>query len=210
MVSKKKNSKHCPFLKNFIRNFSKFVEKKIDYDSGISIKLGKESVAVGNDSKLLSKIYETYMISLLRDYCEKNGISYDENSIQNRYPDFIIYNCKKPIAVDIKTSYLKSKNTIHGFTLGTYKGYFRDKNARKNTVYPYSKYDSHICICVVYDKKDVKIRHVFIKEKWRIASRTPGSGNTCNIGSIKHISDIVNDKSIFSDKHEFENFWTSK
>ncbi len=46
-------------------------------------------------------------------------------------------------------------------------------------------------------------------EKYKIASDCSGSGNTANIGSIKNIDDILNEKGVFADLGEslFDDYW---
>lgn len=198
---------------NFIYKFEDYINKRIKGNSDITIKIGKSPIFVGHDSKLLSKVYENYVVELLKRFCKDNKVKFRENTIQNRYPDFVVYTkCGKPIAIDIKTSYLKSTSLINGFTLGTYRGYFSNRGCSKNTMYPYSQFLNHLCICVIYsrEKTKVKIRHIVVREKWRIASRCTGSGNTCNIGSIKKIRDILDGCSVFRNKMEFEKYWINK
>jgi hypothetical protein len=190
--------------------FLKEINQKIEEQccNQIQIKLGKQTVEVGNDSKLISKILENFVIGILEKSCKEHGFKFKKNKFQNKYPDFIIYNNKNPIAIDIKTSYLRSTNIINGFTLGTYKGYFRNCKETKGTVLPYSQFKQHYCICLVYKRtKHLKIVHTFTREKWELASKVPGSGNTCNIGSIKNIKNILSNQSLFNSKKEFENYW---
>lgn len=49
----------------------------------------------------------------------------------------------------------------------------------------------------------------FACEKWELASDRSGSGNTANIGSIKHIEDILNGRGVFSRLGEeaFDEYW---
>lgn len=193
-----------------------YINSRLLGNSDISIKIGKTPIQVGHDSKLVSKVYENYVIGLLKRFCKENNLKCKENTIQNKYPDFVMYTeCGKPIAIDIKTSYLKSKSHINGFTLGTYRGYFNNRTCSKNTMYPYSQFINHLCICLIYSRGGgasgkVKIRHVVVREKWRIASRSAGSGNTCNIGSIKRIRDILDGHCVFRNKMEFEKYWINK
>jgi len=48
-----------------------------------------------------------------------------------------------------------------------------------------------------------------VQEKYKIAGKTPGSGNTTNIGSISSntIRDFKEGNSGFSSKHEFDEYW---
>ena len=50
---------------------------------------------------------------------------------------------------------------------------------------------------------------LFFAEKYKIASDSSGSGNTANIGSIKNIDDIINERGIFAKLGEtiFDDYW---
>lgn len=67
-----------------------------------------------------------------------------------------------------------------------------------------------------YELKDLdKIQSViknltlFFVEKYKIVSDSSGSGNTANIGSIKNIDDILNERGIFAPLGEeiFDDYW---
>ncbi len=112
--------------------------------------------------------------------------------------------------MDEKSSYKKTNKLINGMTLGTYKGYFRDTMSCKNTLYPYDSYKEHFVFGILYNREENTISdiEIFFTEKWRVASKTPGSGNTTNIGSIKKIKSIIEEKdNLFKSKNEFENYW---
>jgi len=49
----------------------------------------------------------------------------------------------------------------------------------------------------------------FVQQKHLIAGKTPGSGNTTNIGSISsnNINDFKEGKLGFSSKSEFDDYW---
>ena len=92
----------------------------------------------------------------------------------------------------------------------------------------YTEYKEHCVIGFIYtrnpDCKITEIRQIidasqlqspftnieyFVQQKFKIAGKIPGSGNTTNIGSIS--SDDINDfkegKLGFSTKYEFEEYW---
>lgn len=195
--------------------FSEVIKERIQTQIGeIEIKVGENKIEVGNDSKLISKILENFITQILVNYCEEKKLKYIKNDIQNKYPDFIVYEkgCRLPIAVDIKTSYLMSSSKIHGFTLGTYRGYFRNRKDTKNTVLPYALFRSHYCICLIYNRTEtgIEIAHTIVKPKWKLASRSSGSGNTCNIGSIRNLTTLLSKNSIFRSRKEFDDFWMNK
>jgi hypothetical protein len=205
-------------MDEFVKKFQEDVTKTIvaeAIDSSINITMTsknmKRNISVGHDSKLVSKILESFVIQILIEYCESHQIRFQKNDVQNKYPDFIIFYNNQPIAMDVKTSYLIKNNVISGFTLGTYNGYFRNRQSTKNTVFPYESYGANICICIIYERvlEDVDIKYCVCRPKWMLASRRAGSGNTANVGSVKSVDDILNSKSCFNSNVEFDEYWTS-
>ena len=167
---------------------------------------------IGNDSKLISKIIEIIVIKKIIEILMLYKFEYQENNIQNSYPDFMIKSNvlhNKYYAIDIKTSCLIKNNIINGFTLGTYNGYFVNRTTTKSIVLPYDSFIKHYCVCIIYKKDDnnIMVGDRFFIEKWKLASKKAGSGNTCNIGSIKNIKDIQNKKYIFKNENDFNNYW---
>ena len=167
---------------------------------------------LGNDSKVLSKIYEIVIIDQLKKELIETGYDFIENEIQNKYPDFIIISKiqkDKYYAIDIKSTYIKNRNKINGFTLGTFNGYFKKRDQTKDIVKTYDSFIKHFCVCIIYRRDDNKIpvSNIIIREKWELASNIPGSGNTCNIGSIKTLDHILSNKTYFSDEKQFDQFW---
>lgn len=194
-------------IKNILNNIS-----DINIDNEFTIINDGIKYKLGNDSKIISKIYEVIIIEKLKNLLDDKGFKYMENDIQNKYPDFTIISKiqrEKYYAVDIKSTYLKKKTEINGFTLGTYKGYFKDRESLKSIVKPYKNFTKHFCICVIYTRTDISIpvNHIIVREKWEIARNGTGSGNTCNIGSIKLLSDLLDNKPYFSSEDEFNTFW---
>ncbi len=169
---------------------------------------------LGNDSKIISKIYEIVVIDKLKKLLETASYKYIENDVQNKYPDFIIVSKtqnNKYYAVDIKSSYIKTNSEINGFTLGTYNGYFRKRDNTNGIVKPYNDFIKHYCVCIIYSRTGTQtpVKHIIVREKWQIAKNITGSGNTCNIGSIKLLSDLLCGKPYFTDENEFNTYWLS-
>jgi len=184
----------------------------ITIDDEFTINNDGNKYKLGNDSKIISKIYELIITEKLKYLLDSMGFKYIENDIQNKYPDFIIISNiqkEKYYAIDIKSTYLKTPTAINGFTLGTYKGYFKDRTSTKSIVKPYNNFIKHFCVCVIYSRDGIKIpvNHIIVREKWEIARNSAGSGNTCNIGSIKLLSDLLENKPYFSSDDEFNTFW---
>lgn len=182
------------------------------------------------DTKVASKIIELMLIPIFSDFCRKNGYEMILSEHQNHYPDitFVSKNGDK-FAVDLKSSYRVDRDTLNGFTLGAFTGYFRQRSSSKNTTFPYKDYLAHFVLGIIYTRTDgviderrihkledledivsvVKNFDFLLQEKWRIASDKPGSGNTKNIGSVKNIKALVNGKGTFADYGEkvFDDYW---
>lgn len=114
-------------------------------------------------------------------------------------------------------------------TLGAFTGYFRNRESTKNTLYPYGSYEGHFVLGVIYSQNQVNpnektiytleelenIESVikdftfFVQPKYKIASASPGSGNTKNIGSTNKIDTLINGKGIFSELGEevYNDYW---
>ncbi len=194
-------------IQNILNNIT-----DINIDDEFTITNDGVKYKLGNDSKIISKIYEVIIIEKLKKLLDDNCFKYIENDIQNKYPDFIIISQiqeEKYYAVDIKSTYLKTSSEINGFTLGTYNGYFKDRETLKSIVKPYKNFIKHFCLCVIYTRVDAKIpvNHIIVREKWEIARNTSGSGNTCNIGSIKSLRNLLDNTPHFGSEEEFNTFW---
>lgn len=196
----------------------------------------KHLYKITSDTKLVSKVMEIQLLQRLLEFGESIQYRIELPFHQNYYPDFtFISNVEDNVkfAVDLKTTYRSPKygDHINGFTLGSYKGYFRNRNSSKNIQYPYSEYLGHFCLGVIYTrntiskeinqtnidslddlqnvKSVIKDLEMFFCEKWEIASDRVGSGNTANIGSITDINDVKNAQGMFINLGEewFDEYW---
>ena len=182
------------------------------------------------DTKVVSKIIEILLIPKLNTFAENNGLVMDLPSKQNYYPDLTFRDDESNLfAVDFKTSYYDDNGKVNGLTLGSYWGYFRDRDTTKNMDRPYSSYCSHTVIGVLYKREmgnevgttvytadNLKeVRSVigdfvfFVQPKWKIASDSPGSGNTRNIGGVKDLDKLINGGGPFAKFGEdvFDDYW---
>jgi len=189
---------------------------------------------ISSDTKLVSKVLEIHLFPRILQFADENGYRLIPAQEQNYYPDisFVSLDETHKFAVDIKTTYRdpKYQKFCNGFTLGSHGEYFVNRNSSKNIQYPYNDYSGHYCLGIIYSRAvassvDVTRTHnvedldsihssiqdflFFVAEKWKIASDTPGSGNTANIGSIKKISDILSSNGMFSRLGEtwFDDYW---
>jgi hypothetical protein len=186
------------------------------------------------DSKILSGIFEIFCEPIIVKIAEKHGMKL-EKSAQTAYPDFTMFNDskqKEKIAIEVKSTYRKFNKDgsikKFRFTLGSYRSFLRDPEGRKGILYPYSDYKEHWVIGFLYTRNPecrmTEIRQVieasqlqspfsdiefFVQEKYRIAGRIPGSGNTTNIGSVSSnkIDDFKEGELGFPTKSEFDEFW---
>ena len=80
-------------------------------------------------------------------------------------------------------------------------------------MYPYDTYNKHYVLGFIYERDPsgstpYKNVEVFFQEKWKIAGKRPGSGNTKHIGSIKGNIDTSKDPTpVFNSHEEFEEYW---
>ena len=193
------------------------------------IDINKTIYTISSDTKVVSKIIEILLIPKLGKFASDNGLTLELPSKQNYYPDLTFKDIKgKLYAVDFKTSYYQD-NRINGLTLGSYWGYFRNRDKVMNTDHPYGEYKCHLVIGMLYkqssqhiDEKRTyhvdeveKIKSVidnfifFVQPKWKIASDFPGSGNTRNIGGITDIENLINGNGPFATLGEevFDDYW---
>lgn len=183
------------------------------------------------DTKVVSKVLELLLFPTFKKFAEDHNLTVELSPEQNCYPDltFIDKETGKKFAVDIKSTYIAEDGRVNGFTLGAFTGYFRNRNSQKNTLYPYKEYSGHFVLGVIYsqaqDATDERQIHsldeleaipsvikgfqFFAQPKYKIASTTPGSGNTKNIGSIKKIKDILEGKGPFAELGEeiYDDYW---
>ena len=182
------------------------------------------------DTKVVSKIIELMLFPVISQFASEHGYRIVLSEHQNYYPDItFIMPDETKIALDLKSTYRKSKETANGFTLGAFTGYFRQRKLTKNITFPYEQYTAHFVLGVIYSRSSelvdekrvctlgdlqnivsvVRNFTFLLQEKWRIASDRPGSGNTKNIGSVKNIRALVDGKGTFSSYSEkvFDDYW---
>lgn len=181
------------------------------------------------DTKVVSKIIELQLIPRLEEFAHRNGMGLEFPSKQNFYPDLTFRDSDECLfAVDFKSSYYVG-NRVNGLTLGSYWGYFRERDKLKNMDHTYNSYSAHIVLGVLYkqydnssnERRGLSLNELksipsvigdfisFVQPKWKIASDIPGSGNTRNIGGITDIEKLINGKGPFAEYGEdvFDSYW---
>ena len=117
------------------------------------VDVNKNVYTITNDTKVVSKIIEILLIPKLDKFANDNGLVMELPSKQNFYPDLTFKdNSGNLFAVDFKSSYY-SGDSVNGLTLGSYWGYFRDRDTVKNMDYTYNSYISHNVLGILYKKK---------------------------------------------------------
>lgn len=230
------------FLKQ-LKEFAKTLTEYVSTNSGEwSIKgfidVDKNIYTISSDSKIVSKILEIQLFPKFKEFAAQNGYEIVLAEKQNWYPDLSFVNIKNPkikFAVDIKTTYRLEDYSgfCKGFTLGSHGEYFRNRTSTKNIQFPYSQYEAHLCLGILYtraistdideteilnfsklDKVNSVIKDLvfFAEEKWKISSDKGGSGNTANIGSIHYIEDILKGNGVFVKLGEkvFDEYWINQ
>ena len=193
------------------------------------IDVNKNVYTITNDTKVVSKIIEILLIPRLDAFAKKHDLILELPSAQNFYPDLTFKDNEGHLfAVDFKSSYYDGE-TANGLTLGSYWGYFRERNKKKSMDYTYNSYSAHIVLGMLYKQSVVDdneknvysvdelnaihsvIEHFifFVQPKWKIAKDLPGSGNTRNIGGISNIKDLINGNGPFAKLGEdvFDDYW---
>lgn len=197
------------------------------------IDVNKRIYTITKDTKVVSKLIEIILIPHLAEFAAKNGLELVLPSKQNYYPDLTFVDSENhKYAVDFKTSYYEG-DTVNGLTLGSYWGYFRERDSKKSMDFPYSDYCCHLVLGILYKQNPdtfgekltfnidefegissvIKDFKFFLQPKWKIASDHPGSGNTRNIGGITNVNDIINGKGVFTQFKDgesvFDDYWTN-
>lgn len=195
------------------------------------IDIYKNVYTITIDTKVVSKVMEILLIPAFERFAQNNNLKLELPPQQNFYPD-LTFTCNKTgdrFAVDIKSTFKDTANKIKSMTLGAFTGYFRNRESTKNTLYPYGSYSAHLVLGVIYsqieenpnektiysidelDKIESVIKNFqfFVQPKYKIASASPGSGNTKNIGSTNSIDQLTNGNGVFSTLGEevYDDYW---
>lgn len=195
------------------------------------IDINKNIYTISVDTKVVSKIIELMLFPIISRFAKKFNLSMILAEHQNHYPDitFIDKSDDMIFALDIKSTYRISESRVNGFTLGAFTGYFRNRESTKNITLPYSRYNKHFVLGVVYNKQELKTDEnkvysidqinsilsvisdfdFILQEKYKLAISRPGSGNTKNIGSSNEIEKLKNGNATFSKLgvEIFDDYW---
>ncbi|GAB3976000.1 hypothetical protein GCM10028806_34820 [Spirosoma terrae] len=195
------------------------------------IDIHQKIYTISVDTKVVSKVLELLLIPAFENFAQKNNLLLELPPQQNFYPDITLISkdSGEKFAIDIKSTFKDSDNRIKSMTLGAFTGYFRNRESTKNTLYPYGSYSGHFVLGVIYSQNKVNLNektvysineldkiesvirdfYFFVQPKYKIASASPGSGNTKNIGSTNNISALINGQGVFSELGEdiYNDYW---
>lgn len=148
------------------------LEKCLSMDNGdwtvkgfIDVK--KNIYTISTDTKVVSKIVELMIFPLLVKFATDNNYTLKLTPHQNYYPDLTLIDneTSKKYAIDLKSTYRIDNNTLNGFTLGAFTGYFRSRNSSKNITFPYSQYEEHYVLGIIYTRTDLYNAEKFLISK---------------------------------------------
>lgn len=150
------------------------------------------------------------------DWAKKRGIKVIESTNTREYPDLTLLGGplgKEIIALDVKTGRRDGNKT--GLTLGSYWGYFRRPDKKMaGCRLPYGQFSQHWIIGFIYDWDEnadtlhmVSNIEAIVQEKWKLASKSTGTGTTTAIGSIKDIKRLKDGRGDFKSEKEFLQYW---
>ena len=134
------------------------------------------------DTKVISKIIELTLFPVLARFAEKHNYDLILSEHQNHYPDMtFVGEAGNRIAVDVKSTYRVGDKRVNGFTLGSFTGYFRQRQSTKNIRFPYSSYSTHLVLGIMYSRSDNAI----------------DEQRTYSLDDLHQIASVIRDFSVF-------------
>ena len=187
-------------------------------------KEGGDSIPIPATSTCVTAIFETDAVEELEGLTRELSADLIEPDHTRQYPDVTLTGGEfgnARIALDVKTarrSHSNSDKLDSAMTLGSYAGYFQNPREESPwTKYPYGSYDEHWILAFAHywdEEKDslnmVSGTEVIVGEKWKLASKTSGTGTTSHIGSITNISDLRAGDGPFGSEERFETYWRNQ
>ena len=120
------------------------------------------------DTKVLSKVLELLLFPVIQTFAQEHSYRLVLARQQNQYPDIsLISGDDVYYALDIKTTFRRPPDKqghvkVNGMTLGTFGGYFRDRERTTLSTFPYKMYAKHYVLGVVYTQvADVDERRIY-------------------------------------------------
>jgi len=169
----------------------------------------------------IQALFEYLALKRLKKLAKRLGCKIIKATSTREYPDATLEGGLlkgRRIAVDIKTTRREGPNKISGFTIGSYAGYFRYPHKKmRGCRIPYGQFTEHWIVGFIYDWDEnadtlhmVSNVELIVQEKWKIASKSTGTGTTTAIGSIKDIKRLKKGEGDFKSEEEFLHFWRNR
>ena len=139
------------FRDSLLEHFAKF-KHTLATDTGDWVVKGfidvyRSIYTISVDTKVVSKIIELLLFPVISQFTREQGYRMILSEHQNHYPDItLIAPDETKIALDVKSTYRKSAESVSGFTLGAFTGYFRQRRSTKNITFPYEQYSGHFVL----------------------------------------------------------------
>src|SRR5574341_1278934 len=157
----------------------------------------KNIIPIPKNSTCITAIIEQKALEILDTFVKtKYKCELIRAKTTREYPDATLEGGMfkdKTIALDIKTARKISQDRISGLTIGSYAGYFLNpEEKRAGCSIPYGNFDEHWIVAFLYKSKPRMNSKEMVSEidcvvnlKWKMASKSTGTGTTKHIGSVK-------------------------
>lgn len=179
--------------------------------------------AVPEIPQVITGIFEELVVTRIREPLRRKYNCEIIRGGAREYPELTLYGGnigEGKVAIDVKTARRDkdNPNRTSRMTLGSHGGYFRYPNQKRaGCVFPYGEYTEHWIIGFIYDWNAGRISlelvsniEIIIQEKWKIASRYTGTGDTAAIGSVNEINRLRAGEGDFSSEEDFVDYWRSR
>jgi hypothetical protein len=166
---------------------------------------------MAGSTRFAAAMFERIGVEALAELAETSGLTATLHPSGLVYPDLeLVTPDARLYAIDIKTCQLQTTTSSTGFTLGTYRGYFRGSRLNLRSGRLYDDYEEHWILGFVYDRRSpFDCFEVIVWPKYRLAGRRTGSRNTSNIGSVTDLEALRQGLGPFAALGEraFVEFW---
>ncbi len=212
-----KNEENNTYKSEFKKELDKFAAKLKEYVSTDNgdwavkgfIDIYKNIYTISADTKIISKILEIHIFPQILEFAESIGYKIMLAEKQNWYPDITLINKSNEnikFAIDIKTTYRDSKTgkNATGFTLGSHGTYFKERNNPKNIQFPYSQYNGHYVLGIIYTRVNVtdflEAEIYQVKEpneEYKAKKTKIGNREITTVENLKSITSVIKDFDFF-------------
>jgi hypothetical protein len=158
----------------------------------------KNVYTISGDTKVISKVVELTLFPHFIEFAKDFGFKVVLAREQNHYPDLtFIDDGNKKFAVDLKSTYRTSGDTVSTMTLGAFTGYFRNRDSNKNITFPYREYSGHFVLGVIYSRAEIRVDELKVHQVGELGfgkskSRKP------TIRSLAEIPSVVTNLQFFA------------